>query len=437
MIKRSILVCCMVFAVLFSAKGQDVNTDSSTLNLSFEDAVNMALERNRTLQNASLDVKKAEAAKWEAIATMLPQVSGSLGYSSNLGYEMVMDAGVMGKFTMNMPSTGTVGLQASVAVSAAQIISTQIGKISIDMANVAKSQSEQEITNQVRILYYSALVSEQTQELLTKNLESLKKLYDYSQKAVDVGAAEQVDADQIMVQVATMETTLNTSKRSMEMVYNSMRLLLNIDVDTEISLTQGIDDLLSIPNAMALISEDLVLENNYNYQLVNQSTKLSKKQVDLAGWAYAPSLSAFYQYTGKKNFGEARFNMTIPHTIGVSIAIPIFSSGQRYKALQGAKFEYQKQQNLLADTEMSLKIQHRQLKYNLTSALERLETQKKNVEVSQRVFDNISLKYEHGYSSSMDVTTSGTNLIAAQSSYVQALLEFVNAQIELEKLLNK
>ena len=88
MIKRSILVCCMVFAVLFSAKGQDVNTDSSTLNLSFEDAVNMALERNRTLQNASLDVKKAEAAKWEAIATMLPQVSGSLGYSSNLGYEI-------------------------------------------------------------------------------------------------------------------------------------------------------------------------------------------------------------------------------------------------------------------------------------------------------------------------------------------------------------
>ena len=432
MIKRSILVCCMVFAVLFSAKGQDVNTDSSTLNLSFEDAVNMALERNRTLQNASLDVKKAEAAKWEAIATMLPQVSGSLSYSSNLNYAMEL----MGQ-KITMPASGQLGIQAAVAVSAAQIISTQIGKISIDMANVAKSQSEQEITNQVRILYYSALVSEQTQELLTKNLESLKKLYDYSQKAVDVGAAEQVDADQIMVQVATMETTLNTSKRSMEMVYNSMRLFLNIDVDTEISLTQGIDELLSIPNAMALISEDLVLENNYNYQLVNQSTKLSKKQVDLAGWAYAPTLSAFYKFTKTHYFGDGGMRSTPPNMIGATLSIPIFSSAQRYKALQGAKFEYQKQQNLLADTEMSLKIQHRQLKYNLTSALERLETQKKNVEVSQRVFDNISLKYEHGYSSSMDVTTSGTNLIAAQSSYVQALLEFVNAQIELEKLLNK
>ncbi len=433
MIKRTIMVLGVMFSLLFPAFGQESVPSSDTiLKLSFDDAVHMAIERNRTLQNASLDVKKAQAAQWETIATMLPQVSGSLSYSSNLNYAM----NLMGQ-EITMPSSGQLGVQASLAVSAAQIIGTQIGKLSIEMANIAKDQSEQEITNQVRVLYYSALVAGQTQDLLAKNLESLNKLYEYSQKAVDVGAAEQLDADQILVQVATMETSLSTSKRSMEMVYNSMRLLLNIDVDTEILLTQTVEDLLSIQNAMSLISEDFDLNRNFNYQLVSQSTKLSKKQVDLAGWAYAPSISAFYQYTGKKYFDEARFNMTVPHTLGVTLSIPILSSGQRYKALQGAKLEYKKQQNLLADTEMSLKIQHRQLKYNLTSALERLQTQKKNVEVTQRVFDNISLKYEHGYSSSLDVTTSGTNLIAAQSSYVQALLEFVNAQIELEKLLNK
>lgn len=437
MIKRSILVCCLLFALLFTAKGEGVNAGDPILNLSFDEAVNMALERNRTLQNASLDVKKAEAAKWEAIASMLPQVSGSLGYSSNLGYEMVMDAGPMGKFTMNMPSTGTLGINASVAVSASQIISTQIGKLSVEMSNVAKDQSIQEVTNQVKVLYYSALVAQETQDLLTKNLESLNKLYEYSQNAVNVGAAEQVDADQIMVQVATMETTLNTSKRSMEMVFNSMRLFLNIDVDTEIKLTQGIDDLLSIPNAMALVSEEFDLNRNFNYRLVSQNTALSKKQLDLANWAYAPTLSAFYKYTKTQYFGDGGMRSTPPNMVGATISIPLFSSAQRYKAVQGAKFEYQKQQNTLEDTEMSLKIQHRQLKYNLTSALERLQTQEKNVDVTQRVFDNISMKYEHGYSSSMDVTTAGTNLIAAQSSYVQALLEFVNAQIELEKLLNK
>jgi outer membrane protein TolC len=419
-------------AALFSAVAQGAASEGTTLNLSFDKAVDMAIERNRTLQNASLDVKKAEAAKWEAVASMLPQVSGSLAYSSNFNYGMEM----MGQ-TITMPASGQLAITASVALSAAQIISTQIGKISVDMANVSKEQTNQDIANQVRILYYSALVAGETQDLLTKNLENLKKLYEFSQNAVNVGAAEQVDADQIMVQVANMETTLSTSKRSMEMVYNSMRLLMNIDVDTEIVLSQTIDELLSVPHAKSLIAEDLVLENNYSYQLVSQSAKLSKMQVNMAGWAYAPTLSAYYQYTGKKNFGEARFNMTIPHAMGITLSVPIWSSGQRYKALQGAKLAHEKQLNTLADTEMALKVQHRQLKYNLTSAIERLETQTKNVEVNQRVFDNISLKYEHGYSSSMDVTTAGTNLISAQSSYVQALLEFVNAQIELEKLLNK
>ena len=130
-------------------------------------------------------------------------------------------------------------------------------------------------------------------------------------------------------------------------------------------------------------------------------------------------------------------NMTPPNMIGITLSIPIFSSGKNFETLRSAKIEYQKQQNILSDTEMSLRIQHRQLKYNLSSAYEMFETQKKNVEVSQSVLDNISKKYEHGLSSSLDVTNAATTFITAQNSYVQAAMDFVNAQIELEKLLNK
>ena len=81
-------------------------------------------------------------------------------------------------------------------------------------------------------------------------------------------------------------------------------------------------------------------------------------------------------------------------------------------------------------------VQHNQLKYNLASAYETFENQKQNTEVTQRVFDKTSQKYEQGVASSLEVTNAGTNLISAQSSYVQALMELVTAQIELEKLLN-
>ena len=84
-----------------------------------------------------------------------------------------------------------------------------------------------------------------------------------------------------------------------------------------------------------------------------------------------------------------------------------------------------------------LLVQDRQLRYNLASSYENYTTQKKNIEVSQKVFDNISNKFEHGYASSLEVTNASTTLLTAQSNYIQALLEMVNSHIELKKLLNE
>ncbi len=430
--KKLLLLLAVLPLFSLGVFGQQL-PDSLKISLSLSQAQEYALEHNRSIQNASLDIKKAEASRWEAISTLLPQVNASLDYANYLGYEMNF-----GGMKIAMPPYGSLGITSSLGVSAAQIISIQLNNISMKMADISLKQSEQEISNQVKILYYSALVSEETVKLLEKNLVSMQKLHQVSEESVRVGVSEQVSADQLMVQVATMQTTLNSSKRSLEMIYNSMRLLLNLDADTEILLTQSLEDLMNPGRAVSLLSDEFILDNNYSYQLLRKSTEITKKQVDLAGMAYLPSFRVFHQYNAKKYFSSANtMNFTPPNLVGASIAIPIFSSGNRYKALGRAKIAYQKQLNTLADTESALQIQHRQLKYNLTSALERLETQKKNLEVTERVFNNISLKYEHGHSSSLEVTTASTNLVTAQSSLVRATLDFVNASIELEKLLNR
>ncbi len=416
---------------LFAQQAQE--TQPSTLRFTLEQAQEYALEHSRTLQNSALSVRQAEADKWTSIASMLPQVNATLDYSNSLGYKMEL-----GAMSISMPPSGSLGVNVAMALSGAQIVSTQLAKVSVEMANVQKLQTEQDIVQQVKLLYFSALVSHQTQHLLEESLETIKKLYDFVSKSVEVGVAEKVDADQILVQVATMETTLNTSKRSLEMVYNSLRLAMNIPFNVEIELSQSLDDLLNVEESLKLLYDDFILEDNYSYQLAQKGVALTKHQKNMTAWTYGPTLSAFYQYSGKHYFSdEARMNMTPPNMIGVSLSIPIFSSGRNFETVRKANIEYKKQLNSLSDTEMALNIQHRQLKYNLSSAYERFETQKRSVEVSQSVFENISKKYEFGLSSSLDVTNSATNLLSAQSSYVQAILEYVNAQIELEKLLNK
>lgn len=435
MIKKLILSVSAVLTVsaaAFNAAAQG-NGGGRQVALTLQQAQEYALEHNRTLQNASYDVRKAEAAKWKAIASLLPQVSAGVDYSNYFGYKM--DFGAM---QIAMPPFAQLGVTSAVGLNGAQIVSLQLADISKKLSDISVKQNEQQICDQVKVLYYSALVTEESLKLLEENLKSMNKLYEISTRSVEVGVSEQTDADQLKVQVATMQNTISATKRSLEMVYNSLRLQLCIDPDTDIILLQDLDNLVNEETAGEILNEPFDMERNYSWQMLKKSTDLAKKQIALTGWSNGPTLSVYHQYTTKKYFSdEMTMNMTPPNMLGVSLKVPIFGFGANAMSIKDAKLAYRKQLNTLADTELALNVQHRQLVYNLTSAIEKYNTQKENVAVAKRVFDNIAKKYEYGVASSMDVTNSGTNLISAQSTYVQALLDMVNAQIQLEQLLNR
>lgn len=402
------------------------------LQLSLEDAQRHALEHNRSLKNATLEVRVAEARRWQTLATMLPQVSAKADYSNMFGYSMDL-----GQFKISMPNSITFNGTASVTLSGAQVVGVQLEKIAGRMADISLKQTEQEVSDQVKTLYYSALAMEETVDLLEQNLVNLEKLQQHTLRSVEVGVAEQTDADRISVQVTSMKTSLNSTRRQLEMIYNSMRLQLGLNVSTELALTQSVDDLMQVDNALALLDTEFVLDNNYNFQLLSENVALAQKQIALKKWEFAPTLSAFYQYTKVEYLSdELTMRSTPPNMFGLSLNVPIFSSGSRLKGVKMAQLAYQQQVNTYDDTREALLVQHRQLMYNLSSSFESYLSQKENMTVAQRLFDNVSRKYEHGMASSMDVTNTGTELVAAQSSYVQALLEVVTARIELEQLLN-
>jgi outer membrane protein TolC len=395
-----------------------------------KEAEQYAIEHNYSMKNASIDIKKAEATKWYAISTMLPQVTGTLDYTNHLGFELEM----MGmKIPMNPTSNVTV--QASVAISGAQIVSATLGNIAKEMAHTNYQKTEQTTKTQIRTVYFSILAMENTLELLGKNMENMLRLDTFAKQAVTVGISEQTDADQISIQVSSLQNNVNSTRRSVEMLYNSLRLLLGTSVNTEIHLTEKLEDILNVENANKLLDEHFSLTNNLDYQLTEQNVTLAKKQVRINEWAYGPTLSAYYQY--KEKIQTTEFDMNPPQVFGLTLNVPIFSSGSRLAKVNEAKCAYKSAVNTMEMVSEQLKVQDRQLRYNLRSHFENYEMQRKNIDVSQRVFNSITNKYEQGYASSMDLTNSSINLITAQSNYIQAMLELVNAQIELEKLLNK
>lgn len=439
-ILSAVLLSTSLFAedhVMAATKSYYHTQDSvpSSLSLSLRDAQNYAIKQNRSLRNASLAVQEAYAKRWQTIAAMLPQVDGSYSYSNYLGYSATMST-AMGEFTINMPNVGALGATASVGINGQGIVGVLLNNVAIKMKKIALEKSENELRSSVMSAYVSVLALQSITGLLDSSLVNIQGLEQMTQNAVNVGAAEQTSADQIRVRVNTLKNNINAQKRNVELATNSLKVLLDVPAETELVLTENMDEVLSPERVLELLSQDFAIENNLNYQLLQQQVELAKRNVHMAGWAYGPTVALAYNYQNQKYYGEGGMRMTPPNVIQVSVKMPLWSSGKRAAGVVEKKIALEEAKNTLSETTDNLAIQYRQLCFDLTNAYETYMNEKDNIEVAQRVFKSQTEKFKWGAASHLELTNASNDLINAQSTYVNAMLSLVNAQVELETFLN-
>ena len=430
--------------VMAATKKAVVREVPATLNLSLKEAQDYAVETNRSLKNASLAVQKAYAQRWQTIASMLPSADMSWGFTSMMGYEMEMRTGQKNPLTgeeivtkIPMPDNGTLGITASVGINGQAIVGALLNNVAIDMQKLNLQQSEDNLRANIKTSYASVLVLQNVVKLLESSLANIERMAEMTQRSVDVGAAEQTTADLIKVRANTLKNNINANLRSTQLALNALKVLLDVPANTELVLTSTLEDFLSAEAVLKLLGYDFALENNLNYQLLEKNVELAKKNVHMAGWAYGPTVALAYQYSQKDYFGEKEgFNMTPPNAVSLNISMPLWSSGKRAAGVVEKKIALEEARNTFAETANNLGIQNEQLRYNLQNGYETYMNEKDNMEVTQRVFESTTNKFNQGAASNLDLVNASNDLITAQSTYVQAVLTLVNAQVELEKFLN-
>ena len=161
---------------------------------------------------------------------------------------------------------------------------------------------------------------------------------------------------------------------------------------------------------------------------------MASSQIEMERDDYLPTVSGFYNYTYK--ILRPNFDLSPKNVIGLNVSIPIFSSGIRKYKVSQARIDFETavvNREYLAN---QLSIQEKQLRFNLNNALEKYRTQKKNVDVSERVYKNRNMKYQQGLLSSIDLTTTNNNYLQAQMQYFNSMMQLLDAHTELEKLMD-
>lgn len=458
-----------------------------TFQFSLTEAQDYAMEHNKTIQTAKLDVDKADRQIKEAISKGLPQVDASLDWTTYFGYEIPFNfssgstsftqdqlteamnttmqnfQGVPGTFNPVTPQDFYVyGAmqsyqsdlqsmlpQTTIKMTDASTAKIQIGQllfsgqywVGLKVAKLGKLVSEQgldksilDIKESVTNSYIMALMTQQSIDMVQKSIDNLNAIKGYTNNMYKAGMAEQTDVDQISIQVTMLENNLRSMDRGLQMVYSMLKFQLGIAPGDELKLTDNLDELMANIGPTSPVGE-FDVNNNPGYQQLTTQEEITAKMVDMQKWNYGPTISGFYAYNQK--LLTTGFDMTPNNVAGVTLSLPIFSSGTRKQQLAQAKIDLDKVKLNKSMVEDQLNIQYKQLLLDLKTAIENYNSQKENVTVANRVFENIHKKYEQGMASSLDLTQSNNNYIQAESNYIQATMSLLQAKVAIDKLLNQ
>lgn len=423
--KKGVLITCIAILIPWFLKAQDTTNEPQSLSLN--QAVTFAVEHNKELQASQLNIDLRNKMVTEAISQGLPQINGSVNYTTNFNH-------LIESFGREMPDQSTVGVSVSQLLFSGQwILGIQTSKIAKKIAAQQVDLTELDIKETVYNSYYTILISERLMETIKQNLENMNQILTHTDNMYKAGTAEVTDVDQIRITVSQLKNSLLAMQRTVDVNYNLLRLQLGLQAGTPITLTDPLQMFLEEGNFLKLAVQPFDINNNSQYQLMQTQEELQKKMVGLKKWAYAPTLSANYSYSYQIKSGM----FSVPHTLGITLDVPIFSGLQRKAQLDQEKITLEQTSLNKSLLEDQLNLQEEQYKFNLRNALEDYNLQKENIQVARKVLDNYQNKYNAGAVSSLDLTQANTNYLTAENNYTSACLTLLQAQTQLEKLYNE
>lgn len=440
----------ILFTVLFVSILQAQNTKQS-YSFTLKEAIDHAIQNNYSAINASRDIEAAKQKKWETITIGLPQINGNVGYQNNFKLQTSLipaeifggPAGEFAEVTFgtkhNMNASATLS---QLIFDGSYLVGLQSVKTYLKISENAKIKTNQEIREITINSYGNVLLADESILILQKNKAILEKTLSDTKEIYKNGLIEEENIEQLQITLASINSSLENVKRQKTIANDMLKLVLGIDLQNDLTLTDKLDVLTQKNVDLALLKEEFNVTNNIDYQ-IGQNLQTSKELLlKLEKSKALPSLGAAVNF-GYNSFGnefnflnqdQKWFNYS---NLGVNLNVPIFSSLGRSSRTQQAKIALEQSKTQLTETEQKLKLQFEKAKSDYEFSLEQLITSKSNLNLAERIENKNQIKFKEGLSSSFDLTEAQRQLYATQQTYLQAMLDVINKRATLEKLLNK
>ncbi len=445
---KKILLTFFLAFPLFLIAQEDENKSARPFTL--EEAIAFGLANSYNSNIASKDVAIALKQKWEIISQGLPQISGNAEYRNNLEQPVTL---LPGEIAGGDPGTFvpvTFGTKQNLTATAtwnqlifdgSYIVGVQSAKTLLQISENAKVKTDLEVKQMITNAYGNVLLAKESVEISRKNLETIQKNYDDTKITYENGLIEEEAVEQLEITLLGLETSLNNAERMKGIAYDMLKLSMGIPVSTPIVATEQLEKLSTENFDLLLLTKEIPVEENIDYRLAQDQSNQAEILVKLEKSKALPTLTGFVNYGAQANSDSFSFFTSNQvyydqSVLGLSLNVPIFSSGLRSSRTAQKQIQYEQSLLQLEYTKNQVELDIQSAKNDYKFSLENYSNKGKSLALAERIENKNQVKFLEGLSSSFELNESQQQLYRAQQEYLQAMLKVVTTKSELENLLD-
>jgi outer membrane protein TolC len=321
------------------------------------------------------------------------------------------------------------------------LVGLQAAKTYLEQIQKEKVKTQIEVNRLVSETYFLLLATMESIAVIDSTLAITQRLANETGIIVSEGFAEETELDQLLLLVSELEISRDNALVQRDIVSALLRFHMGLEDDVKVVPTQSLSGLLGVFEPNLLVLHTFSPDENIEMQLLRKQQELSFLIVKREQSNYLPSLSAFlnYQTMAQRDvwdfFGDGKWYSSA--VFGLTMSIPIFSSGERHAKVKQAQFQFE--QTKIAEDQLrtNLKIQYESTLNELQTAWQTLNNTHQNKMLAERIFRRTGIKYREGVAGSLDLLNTHNQYLNAQSRYINAGLNLLNQQLAFETLLEK
>ena len=410
---------------------------SQPLQLTLEQALEIALSENNTVKIADMTVEKTGYAKKGSYATLYPNISISGSYQRTLQKQvMVMDMG-------GQPMEIKVGRDNNISTSATASMplvnaslweSLKLSGMDVEMAVEQARSSKIAMVKQVKQAFYAVLLAQEAYNVMNQVYENAQKNFEKADQRFNVGKASEVERLRAQVTMLNAEPSVSSAENAVLLATWQLKAVMGIDLGTEVEVVGNLNDYTEEMLTPYASEEDLsgnssLLQLDIQDRMLESTLRMQKRQ-------YIPTLAASINYNYSA-MGDDELRWFPSSTAALSLSIPVFDGLQKHYAIKQTKVT----RNMLAlqreDTERNLRIAIRNFNDQMALCVKNYEAANATVGIAQKSYDISEKMFEVGKATQVELNDAQVSLMQAQLTQAQAVYDFMVTKASLDELIGK